>query len=170
MWCEFQDHTHQLLVTSSRSYWKILGIRKVISLKFYPGSSPTIFGEDLGQPPLFLPCYPHWPVCRVWQFSTRSRVCKSRFLLFYPTVLLLILGVQVPYSTVWPTDLQTDILEQIWGNHILTSGGWTAEFTVCLLILVPVRFEPTTSWSWDEHIDYSATTPAWFPFLFFQLL
>ncbi len=30
-----------------------------------------------------------------------TRVCKSHFLLFYPIVLLLILGVQVPYSAVW---------------------------------------------------------------------
>ena len=41
------------------------------------------------------------PLCRVWHFSTRSRACKSHFLLFYPIVLLINLGIQVLHSAVW---------------------------------------------------------------------
>ncbi len=40
-------------------------------------------------------------------FSTRSRVCKSPFLLFYPIVLLLISGVGVPHFVVWPDNRRT---------------------------------------------------------------
>ncbi len=37
------------------------------------------------------------PVCRLWQFSTRSQVCTSHFLLFYP-YFSIFLGLQVTIS------------------------------------------------------------------------
>ncbi len=42
------------------------------------------------------------------------------------------------------------------GTHLPTSEGWTAELTVGLWKVVPSRFEPTTSRSWAERLDYSA--------------